>query len=182
MIAVSLIRPNTKPPPGTETPIKGTIKMIQVENSVFLLSLRFPCPFPFLMMERVPFTVCISSTCVLLIIFHLHSLQMKCILFTKNIWRPYAIHTRIAYYLVKYHYYYHRYQRHQHHRQQPLRLLTARIISTFIIITVIIIINVITIINVNLYIIIINNNNINNILINRNIITIIINNHQQQQQ
>ncbi|XP_073227603.1 uncharacterized protein [Porites lutea] len=29
VIAVSLIRPNTKPPPGTETPIKGTIKMIQ---------------------------------------------------------------------------------------------------------------------------------------------------------
>ena len=45
VIAVSLIRPNTKPPPGTETPIKGTIKMIQVENSFFLLSLRFPCPF-----------------------------------------------------------------------------------------------------------------------------------------
>lgn len=117
VIAVSLIRPNTKPPPGTETPIKGTIKMIQVENSVFLLSLRFPCLFPFLMMERVPFTVCISSMRILLITFHLHSLQMKCILFTKNIWRPYAIHTRIAYYLVKYHHY----DRH-HQRYQPLRL------------------------------------------------------------
>ena len=181
MIAVSLIRPNTKPPPGTETPIKGTIKMIQVENSVFLLCLRFPFPFPFLMMERVPFTVCISSTRVLLIIFHLHSLQMKCILFTKNIWRPYAIHTRIAYYLLKYHYYYHRYQRHQHHRQQPLRLF-IQLRESFPHFTVIIVINVITIININLYIIIINNNNNNIILINRNIITIIINNHQQQQQ
>ena len=53
MIAVSLISPNTKPPPGTQTPIKGTIKMIQVENSVFLVSLCFPRPFPFLIVERV---------------------------------------------------------------------------------------------------------------------------------
>ena len=107
VIAVSLISPNTKPPPGTQTPIKGTIKMIQVENSVFLLSLCFPRPFPFLIVERVPFTVCISLMRVLLVTFHLHSPQMMCILFIKNRWRPYVIHTRIAYCLVKYHYYDH---------------------------------------------------------------------------